>query len=253
MKKLQSFLSLATSLIVILLLLTACNTPVDSSNVPDIPDEQPTMDNNPIVSEDENTPADADKAETNEFAYETEPLPEDLEVRYCVNNVLTFTSLTDMNQQISAIQEISPSDSSYNQYQAANATSVASYLIPVFNFPNDFPEYELVQINMHPYLVVYYFERETDRGFEKFTVSIARIEEDDPIRDKEIGSGIRRDENGYWHDVRLHHILYVPEENRSVAIAYPVSWVDEYGLTYINIIDMLTIRTVTVNPDHVTE
>ena len=116
------------------LFLFACSTVGDSPEAPNNPDVPDNQLDTPAASEEENSPAEEDMAKTNEFAYETEPLPEDLEVRYCVNNVLTFTSLTDMNQQIRAIQEISPSDSSYNQYQAANATSVASYLVPDFTF-----------------------------------------------------------------------------------------------------------------------
>jgi transposase-like protein len=38
-----------------------------------------------------------------------------------------------------------------------------------------------------------------------------------------------------------------------IAIKPAASWIDVYQLSYREIADMLTIRTVTVNPDHVTE
>jgi hypothetical protein len=253
MTKLQPFLNVAVSLIAILLLLTACSAHVDSSNIPDIPDKQPSADNTPIAGEDENTPTEEDMEEIKEFAYETEPLPENLEVRHCVDNVLSFTSLAGMNQQIRAIQEISSSDSSYNQYQAANATSVVSYLVPVFDFSDMLPEYELTKITMRPKLMHFYFEYETAEGVEELQVVISRIVEEDPLRDIELTEGKRRDEDGYVQSPRNNTIYFVAESGYMIAIKPAASWIDVYQLSYREIADMLTIRTVTVNPDHVTE
>ena len=230
------------------LFLFACSTVGDSPeapNIPDVPDEQP---NNPAASEEENSPAEEDMAKTNEFAYETEPLPEDLELLHCVGGYLTCTSLSELNQQIRAIQALDSSDDRAASYQTAKIDEITSYYVPIVQLPKELQTFELEYIELRPALFKYYYMYDI-YSLDYLLISIARDPYEDPLADIEQRHQVFRDENGYAYSKQVNSVWFVVDSHYLVAIHFPESWRTDLGLSHVDVANMVTIRTVTVKAD----
>ena len=147
------------------LALAACAADVGAN----LPENDASQDVEPVEPQ-ENLPA-TDSPNTDAVENEIVLLP-------CIDNGVTFTSLSEMKEQLTAMKALPVTDARYEEYAVLNTQELQYYYQP--NLPEEF---ELVHVEVFPNLFIYTYEIPGKTGI--VDVHISRIPESDPLLDIE--------------------------------------------------------------------
>ena len=171
----------------------------------------------------------------------------------CLYQQMTFTSLSEMKEQLSAIKTLSADDERYEEYAVLNIQDLEYYYQP--NLPS---EYQLVTAELLPNLIIYTYEIPEKPGMVQVTIS--RVWEEDPLIDVEQVTQQRR-YNGYVY-TRNHRYTdiyftigggYVVQVAVSMELFEANNVFKNYWDAAIEICGIDDIQRISIKSNHVTE
>jgi len=205
----------------------------------------PPIDDSPAPTPDTTA---ADTATPNADAVEHE-----IELFPCIDNSVTFTSLSEMKEQLTAMKALPATDARYEEYAVLNTQELQYYYQP--NLP---AEFELVHVEVYPNLFIYTYEVPGKTGI--VDVLISRIQEEDPLLDIE-----RVTKQGRWKgyiftgNTNWSDLYFTAPGGYLVKVSASRALLKELGLdndewkALEDLCSLDSIRTVRINTDHVTE
>ena len=190
----------------------------------------------------------ADTATPNADAVEHE-----IELFPCIDNSVTFTSLSEMKEQLTAMKALPATDARYEEYAVLNTQELQYYYQP--NLP---AEFELVHVEVYPNLFIYAYEVPGKTGI--VDVLISRISEQDPLLDIE-----KVTKQGRWKgyvftgNTNWSDLYFTAPGGYLVKVSASKDLLRELGVyetrkdAMMEWCSLENIETVRINTDHVTE
>ena len=209
----------------------------------------PATESNQDIESAENT-EDFPKSDSSEIHVSAE---KEIELFPCIDNGVTFTSLSEMKEQLTAMKALPVTDARYEEYAVLNTQELQYYYQP--NLP---AEFELVHVEVYPNLFIYTYEVPGKTGI--VDVLISRIQEEDPLLDIE-----RVTKQGRWKgyiftgNTNWSDLYFTAPGGYLVKVSASRALLKELGLdndewkALEDLCSLDSIRTVRINTDHVTE
>ena len=205
----------------------------------------PPIDDTPAPTPDTTA---ADTATPNADAVEHE-----IELFPCIDNSVTFTSLSEMKEQLTAMKALPATDARYEEYAVLNTQELQYYYQP--NLP---AEFELVHVEVYPNLFIYTYEVPGKTGI--VDVLISRISEQDPLLDIE-----KVTKQGRWKgyvftgNTNWSDLYFTASGGYLVKVSASKDLLRELGVyetrkdAMMEWCSLENIETVRINTDHIIE